>query len=36
MATEEDFIGAFAFLSSDMSLYVSGQTLKVDGGWAIS
>jgi len=36
MANEEDFIGAFAFLSSDMSLYMTGQTLKIDGGWGIS
>ena len=36
MASEEDFIGAFTFLSTDMSLYVTGQTLKVDGGWGLS
>ena len=36
MAKEEDFVGAFAFLASDMSLYMTGQTLKIDGGWAIS
>ena len=32
MATEEDLIGAVAFLASDMSSYVTGQTLTVDGG----
>ena len=36
MANEEDFIGAFTFLSTDMSLYVTGQTLKIDGGWGLS
>ena len=36
MATEEDLIGAFTFLSTDMSLYVTGQTLKIDGGWGLS
>ena len=36
MANEEDFIGAFPFLSTDMSLYVTGQTLKIDGGWGLS
>lgn len=34
MATEEDFIGAIAYLSSDLSAYVTGQVLTVDGGWS--
>jgi len=33
MATEEDFRGAIAFLASDLSQYVTGQVLRVDGGW---
>ncbi|MCB1099206.1 MAG: SDR family oxidoreductase [Verrucomicrobiae bacterium] len=33
MATEEDFRGAIAYLASDLSLYVTGQVLNVDGGW---
>ena len=36
MAVENDFIGAFVFLASDMSLYMTGQTMKIDGGWALS
>jgi len=33
MATEDDFRGAVAYLASDMSEYVTGQVLAVDGGW---
>lgn len=33
MATEEDFMGAIAYLASDLSAYVTGQVLPVDGGW---
>ena len=34
MATEEDFRGAIAYLSSDLSRYVTGHVLMVDGGWS--
>jgi NAD(P)-dependent dehydrogenase (short-subunit alcohol dehydrogenase family) len=33
MATEEDLKGAVAYLASDLSAYVTGQQLLVDGGW---
>ena len=33
MASEEDFKGAVAYFASDMSAYVKGHNLVVDGGW---
>jgi len=35
MATKDDFRGAIAYLCSDMSKYVTGQNLEVDGGWGV-
>ena len=35
MATESDFRGAIAFLATDMSQYVTGQVISVDGGWGV-
>lgn len=33
MGTEEDLKGAAAYLASDLSAYVTGQNIVVDGGW---
>ena len=35
MATEDDFRGVVAYLSSDLSKYMTGQSLSVDGGWGV-
>jgi NAD(P)-dependent dehydrogenase (short-subunit alcohol dehydrogenase family) len=35
MASEEDFKGVIAFLASNLSAYVTGQNIVVDGGWTI-
>ena len=35
MGTEEDFKGIIAYLSSDLSAYVTGQNILVDGGWTV-
>lgn len=34
MGCEEDVKGAIAYLSSDLSRYVTGQLLPIDGGWS--
>lgn len=33
MAREEDLVGALVYFASDLSAYVTGQVLPVDGGW---
>lgn len=33
MGTEEDFKGVILFLASDLSAWVTGQNIMVDGGW---
>jgi NAD(P)-dependent dehydrogenase (short-subunit alcohol dehydrogenase family) len=35
MGTEEDLKGVTAFLASDLSGYVTGQNILVDGGWSV-
>ena len=35
MANEEDFRGVIAYLSSDMSRYVTGVNMVIDGGWGV-
>lgn len=34
MATEQDMVGSIIYLASDMSRYVTGQNILIDGGWA--
>ncbi len=35
MGTEEDMMGAVAYLASDLSAYVTGQNIVIDGGWTV-
>ncbi len=34
MASEEDMVGGVVYLASDLSRYVTGQHLAIDGGWS--
>lgn len=35
MGTEEDFMGAVVFFCSDLSAWVTGENLQIDGGWTV-
>lgn len=35
MATEDDVRGVIGYLASDLSAYVTGQNIAVDGGWGV-
>ena len=35
MAKEEDISGVIAFLASDLSVYITGQDIRVDGGFGL-
>ena len=35
MIDQSDFSDAVAFLASDLSRYITGQILSVDGGWGV-
>ena len=34
MATEDDLLGAVSYLATDLSSYVTGENIDVDGGWS--
>ena len=35
MAVEDDIRGAISFLATDLSMYITGQNIAVDGGWGV-
>ncbi len=35
MATEQDIRGIIAYLATDLSEYVTGQNIVIDGGWGL-